>query len=287
MPRSMTAFERCEERTDRGELAWEIRSVNHRYLDLQVRLPEDLRGLEPAVRERVGGRLARGKVECSLRYVPVAAERAVEVDWSYLDQLLEAARGVDVRLHGAAPIPATELLRFPGVLIEAPRDLGPVREAALALLDRTLDGFVAAREREGDRLDALLRERLDAVERTVDEVRRNLPAVESRNRERLEARLAELGQPADAARLEQEMVYQAQRLDASEELDRLAAHCDEIRAILQRDEPVGRRLDFLMQELNREANTLGSKAGGLETTSGSVELKVLIEQMREQIQNLE
>ncbi|WP_290650819.1 YicC/YloC family endoribonuclease [Aquisalimonas sp.] len=287
MPRSMTAFERRETQGDWGRLAWEVRSVNHRYLDIHPRLPEELRQLEPAVREEVGKRLGRGKVECALRFESALASARVELNWDYVDQLLTATREINVRLRGAAPIPATDLLRMPGVLKDQGRDLEPVREAALALLSETLDGFVATREREGERLVVIIRQRAEQLAALAGEIRGKLPEINQRLRTKLENRLAELEQPADPGRLEQELIYIAQRMDVAEELDRLEAHVQEIQGVLQRQEPVGRRLDFLMQELNREANTLGSKSAALETTNASVDMKVLIEQMREQIQNLE
>lgn len=287
MARSMTAFERCRSQTDQGELVWELRTVNHRHLDIHPRLPEELRHLEGTVRERIGGRVARGKVEATLRFDAASAARTVAVDWDYVDQILAATRELNVRLHGAAAIPATELLRMPGVLREVPPEAESVGEAALTLLDQALDGLVATREREGERLAAVVRERAERLAAIAASIRSQLPTLNQRWREKLEARLAELPEPADPGRLEQELVYLAQRSDVAEELDRLEAHVGEIREVLGRDEPVGRRLDFLMQELNREANTLGSKSAALETTDAAVDLKVLIEQMREQIQNLE
>ncbi len=287
MTRSMTAFERRETQRDWGRLSCELRSVNHRYLDVHPRLPEDLRALEPAIRERIGQRLSRGKVECTFRLEAAHAARDVRVNWDYVDQLLTATRELNVRLHGAASIPATDFLRMPGVLMDERPDLEPVHEAALALLNETLEGFIATREREGERLSAMIGERAAQLADLAGELRGRLPELSRRWRERLEARLQELEQPADPGRLEQELVYIAQRTDVAEELDRLDAHVQEIRDVLGRDEPVGRRLDFLMQELNREANTLGSKSAALETTNASVDMKVLIEQMREQIQNVE
>ncbi len=287
MPRSMTAFERCETQGDWGRLSCELRAVNHRYLDVHPRLPEDLRAIEPAIRERIGRRLSRGKIECTFRLESARVSRDVRVDWDYVDQLLTATRELNVRLHGAASIPATDFLRMPGVLMEDRPDMEPVQEAALALLDETLEGFVATREREGERLGTLIGERAGELAQLAADIRGRLPDLSRRWRARLEARLDELEQPADPGRLEQELVYIAQRTDVAEELDRLEAHVQEIRDVLGRKEAIGRRLDFLMQELNREANTLGSKSAALETTNASVDMKVLIEQMREQIQNVE
>ncbi len=287
MPRSMTAFERRESVGDWGSLSWEIRSVNHRYLDVHPRLPEELRQLETPVRERIGKRLSRGKVECTLRYQAKAARTELRINWPYAEQLIEAARALAERMPDAAPVSPADLLRLPGVMAEPTSDLEPVCEAALELLEETLDGFMAMREREGARLAELIRERADTVAELAAKVRAILPTINARVRQKLEARLADLDQPADPGRLEQELIYVAQRMDVDEELDRLESHVNEIRRVLERDEPIGRRLDFLMQELNREANTLGSKSAATDTTRTSVDMKVLIEQMREQIQNLE
>ena len=288
MIRSMTAFARCEAADDLGRLAWELRSVNHRYLEVSARLPEELRALEPGVRERVAARVGRGKLECNLRYQPAEAGGApVEVDETQLDRLLEACRVVERRLTPAARLSALELLRWPGVVREPQRDAGALMERALGLLEQALEELVSTRQREGAQIRELLLARSEAMSEQVTAVRARLPEVRARLREKLENRLAELPAPADPGRLEQELVFLAQRMDVDEELDRLEAHIEEVRRVLDRKEPVGRRLDFLMQELNREANTLGSKSSDADTTRASVELKVLIEQMREQVQNVE
>jgi uncharacterized protein (TIGR00255 family) len=288
MIRSMTAFARQELDTGTGELAWEIRSLNHRYLELAVRLPEELRGIEAAVRERVNARLGRGKVECSCRYRPAAtASVPVDIDQDNLSRLLVACDTVTARLPASVPMNPLELLRWPGVLREEAVDTVPLAKQALALLDRTLDELLQSREREGKQIRQQLLQRCDAMSELVLQARGNLPQIQAALREKLEARLAELETAADPGRLEQELVIQIQKSDVDEEMERLQGHIDEVRQVLAREEPVGRRLDFLMQELNREANTLGSKSVAAVTTSISVELKVLIEQMREQVQNTE
>lgn len=288
MIRSMTAFAREESRGDWGWLAWELRSVNHRYLDLYPRLPEELRFLEPALRERAGRALARGKVECTLRYRPSAgAAGALAVNWRYAEQLLAACDAVRERLAEPAGVSPLEVVRTPGVIEEQAPDLAPVGEAAVELLEAALATLVAAREREGQRLAAIIGERARALAGHVAAVRERRPEVNREVRARLEARLSELGANPDPGRLEQELVFIAQRLDVDEELERLDSHLAELDGILGAAEPVGRRLDFLMQELNREANTLSAKAADAETTRHGVEMKVLIEQMREQVQNLE
>jgi uncharacterized protein (TIGR00255 family) len=288
MIRSMTAFERQECQGEWGKLSWELRSVNHRYLDIYPRLPDELRQLEPVVRERLSKRLSRGKVECSLRFRPVAGlSSEVELNWPYADRLLSAAAALAQRMGAAAPLNPLELMRLPGVLKEGEQDLEPVAKAALELLERTLDGFVTGREREGARLAEIVAERAQRVGELAQQVRARRTQVNALVRERLLNRLRDLGVSADPGRLEQEMVMIAQRMDVDEELERLATHVAEVERVLRQREPVGRRLDFLMQELNREANTLSSKAADSETTQAAVEMKVMIEQMREQIQNIE
>lgn len=285
---SMTAFARQETDTDFGSLAWEIRSLNHRYLELGVRLPEELRAMESAARERVNARLGRGKVECSCRFRPATAGAApVAVDPDNLARVLAACEEVSSRLPQAVPLNPLELLRWPGVLREELVDTGPLMQAALALLDKTLDELLSSRRREGEQIKSILLQRCDDMSKLVEQARTCLPEIRAGLREKLEMRLADIDVGADPGRFEQELVIQLQKIDVDEEMDRLESHIGEVRRVLSRKEPVGRRLDFLMQELNREANTLGSKSVVTETSNISVELKVLIEQMREQVQNLE
>ncbi|PLX62752.1 MAG: YicC family protein [Sedimenticola selenatireducens] len=285
---SMTSFSRRESRDELGELVCELRSVNHRYLELFVRLPEELRALEPLVRERVAARLGRGKVDCLFRFVPSkSATAGVAVNERFAQQIIDAAGEVGLLLHESVPPRAIDILRWPGVLETEELDLTPVHKRAAALLDETLDGLVESRQREGGRLAELIIQRCGAMREEVAKVKQLMPQLLVSLRDRLRARLAELTAELDEGRIEQEMVLLTQRLDVDEEMDRLQTHLDEVEAVLARDEPVGRRLDFLMQELNREANTLGSKSNDVEMTRVSVELKVLIEQMREQIQNIE
>lgn len=275
--------------TATGILSWEIRSYNHRYLEPGLRLPEELRAAEAAMRERLGRRLGRGKVECTCRYRPLATRAVpVDIDSDNLLRLLAACRTVSAELPAAAPLNPLDVLRWPGVLREDVVDTAPLVNAALELLEQTLDDLVAAREREGGKIAELLQQRCDAMAGLVGRARELLPAIRDGLRTRLEARLSELDTVAtDPGRLEQELVLQLQKIDVDEELDRLQGHLEEVRRVLERGEPVGRRLDFLMQELNREANTLGSKSVSGETSAISVEIKVLIEQMREQVQNVE
>ena len=287
MLRSMTAFASADADIGRGTLAIELRSVNHRYLELGLRLPDELRSLEPVVRERVAAKLSRGKVDLGIRYKPVIADAsAITVDDALLARLADTARALAAKFPQLT-VDFTALLGWPGVLLDRDTDQESLREGALDLLDSALAEMVAARGREGERLGGFMRERLDAMERIVAEVRAHLPEVRAALRARFDSRLAELKQPLEPGRIEQEVVLQVQRMDVDEELDRLTAHIAEARRIFGLKEAVGRRLDFLMQEFNREANTLGSKSADPRTTNAAVELKVLIEQMREQVQNLE
>jgi uncharacterized protein (TIGR00255 family) len=287
MLRSMTAFASAEADTGHGSLAIELRSVNHRYLELGLRLPEELRALETAMRERVAAKLARGKVDLGLRWKPTAASAAaIAVDEDLVARLADTAQMLAAKFP-QLNVDFASLLGWPGVLRDQGTDQESLRQSALDLLDTALDEMVAARAREGERLGGFMRERLDGIERIVAEVRVHMPEVRAAMRARFDTRLAELKQPLEPGRIEQEVVLQLQRIDVDEELDRLSAHIGEARRVFGLKEAVGRRLDFLMQEFNREANTLGSKSVDQRTTQASVELKVLIEQIREQVQNIE
>ena len=288
MTKSMTAFAREVASIEDGELTWELRSVNHRFLEPNVRLPEELRGLDPKVRERLSARLSRGKVDCTLRFAPLpGAGGALTINRRLMEQVLVAADEIAIRLGEPATPHVFELLQWPGLLQEPQRDMDAVASAAIELLDRALDSLVALREREGAQLRALLLERCDKLLERVADVRERMPEVLAGIRQRLRDRLAELQVELDPSRLEQEMALLTQRLDVDEEMDRLQVHVAEVRKALDSKGPVGRRLDFLMQELNREANTLSSKSSDAELTLAAVDMKVLIEQMREQVQNLE
>jgi uncharacterized protein (TIGR00255 family) len=285
MIRSMTAYASAEALTPAGALTCELRAVNHRYLELAPRLPDDMRVFESALRERMMNRLSRGKVDVIVRRGESRGD-SLQIDGVLVNRLSELALHMEARFPHMR-VEFTELLRFPGVLQHAEADQDTQQAALLDVLDRALDVLTATREREGAKLADILRERLDAIERIVTEVRGWMPEIRTALRVRLEARLADLKQPADPGRLEQELVLQVTRSDVDEELDRLSTHISETRRVLGLEEPVGRRLDFLMQEFNREANTLGSKSVDARTTNAAVELKVLIEQMREQVQNIE
>jgi len=287
MIRSMTAFSRVAATDEQSELVWELRSVNHRYLEAHFRLPEEMRVLEPQIRERLARRLGRGKIDCALRYKSKGTAGRLQINQVLADQVLLAAAKLHQDMPGAEPARVMDVLNWPGILEPVKPDLGPAQQAAVELLEQAIDELVQTREREGGRLQELISARCQSMREQVERARIRVPQVLEQLRERLRNRLAELAAELDPDRLEQEMVMLAQRLDVDEELDRLNTHLDEIDSVLQRQEPVGRRLDFLMQELNREANTLGSKSADSETTAISVEMKVLIEQMREQVQNCE
>jgi uncharacterized protein (TIGR00255 family) len=285
---SMTGFARRETSGPWGVLVCELRSVNHRFLEAGFRLPEELRSLEPDLRQLFMRELKRGKVDCSLNYRPAqGAERALQLDEDALRRLLDRVREVASELPKHHTIDVIEVLRWPGVI----KDEGVGTEELLAagrkVVGEALTDLAGARAREGVRLRELIEQRCTSLEGYVDQVRARLPEVHTRTRARLDERLAELKANVDQERLEQELALLVQRLDVHEELDRLTAHISEIRRIITANEPAGRRLDFLMQELNREANTLSSKSQDLETTRCAVDMKVVIEQMREQVQNVE
>lgn len=287
MIRSMTAYASAERAGPSGTLTCELRTVNHRYLEISPRLPEDMRSFESALRERIGARLSRGKVDITvrLRAEPGAAE-GHRVNGAMLARLSELALDFEQRFPRMT-IEFTELLRFPGVLQQPDADADALQVALLDVLEHALVALNDTRAREGEKLGEMLKERLDGIERIVADVRVWLPEIQAALRARLEGRLADIRQPVEPGRLEQELVLQITRVDVDEELDRLTTHIGEARRVLALKEPVGRRLDFLMQEFNREANTLGSKSVDSRTTNAAVELKVLIEQMREQVQNIE
>ena len=286
---SMTGFARRETTGEWGTLVCELRSVNHRFLEAGFRLPDELRAAEGELRARLTRQLRRGKVDCTLSCRrPQGAGSALEVDTAALERVLAAVHIVARTLREpAAAVNAVDVLRWPGVLREDGGSGEQLLAATYAVFGATLEELVAARAREGARLRELLEQRCTGLEALVAEVRARLPEVQARMRVRLNERLAELTAGVDPERLEQELALLLQRLDVDEELERLAGHISEVRRVIGASEPAGRRLDFLMQELNREANTLSSKSQDLETTRSAVDMKVLIEQMREQVQNAE
>ena len=280
MIRSMTAYASAETTGPSGTLSCELRTVNHRYLELSPRLPDDLRAFESQLRERVAAKLSRGKLDLTVRRTGDARSESLQVNSGLLSRLSELNLDMAALFPGLQ-VQFTELLRFPGVMQQAEVDPEAQQAALFDVLDRALDVLTATREREGAKLGEILRDKLDGIERVVADVRGWMPEIRAALRARLETRLADLKQPVEPGRLEQELVLQITRTDVDEELDRLSTHIAETRRVLGLKEPVGRRLDFLMQEFNREANTLGSKSVDARSTNAAVELKVLIEQMRE------
>jgi uncharacterized protein (TIGR00255 family) len=284
---SMTGFARRELTGTYGTLTCELRSVNHRYLEPGFRLPEELRPLESELRQQLAKHLKRGKVDCTVHLRSAqAAERELRIDAIALARVAAAVTEISRAVPGSS-VDAVEVLRWPGVIEAAAQDSEVLLGAGRTVFQQTLDDLGAMRLREGKRLFELLDQRCAGLAGLVTQVRARLPEIQNRVRTRLHERVAELLATVDRDRIEQEIVLQLQRLDVAEELDRLTGHIEETRRVMGGGEAAGRRLDFLMQELNREANTLASKSQDLDTTRLTVDMKVLIEQMREQVQNIE
>jgi len=287
MIRSMTAFADGEIAADNLVILCELRSVNHRYSDVSVKLPERLRFAEIDVRRLVGEKLKRGKIECALNYKKQLSTQSFAVNTEMVEKLLAATASIEACMTNPQAFSALEVLAFPGVQQETETDKEALREKIISLVNDTLDKMLETRAREGAQLAVLLTERCQKIGQLVEAAHRRMPDVLNNLRSKLTARVVELVAEPNFDRLEQELVLLAQKLDVAEELDRLETHATEVLRALKQPEPTGRRLDFLMQEMNREANTLGSKSADREMTQISIDLKVLIEQMREQIQNIE
>ncbi len=288
MTQSMTAFARSQRETPLGKLTVEIRSVNNRFLDFGLRLADAVKPLESMLRERVSARIKRGRVELTLRLdASETSAGAVRLNAAQLAALDALQRAVRESVPKSRRMSVREILDWPGVVEREPTDESMLETEVAALLDDALDELVDTRRREGERLSTTISERIDGCRALVATLESKLPAVQAYVRERLTARIDEILDKIDAERVEQELVLLLNKSDVEEEIDRLKIHLDEVVAVLGQDQPIGRRLDFLMQELNREANTLGSKAAHPDVTNTSMELKVLIEQMREQVQNIE
>jgi len=289
MIRSMTGFARVERQYEFGRLSWEMRSVNHRYLDFGLRLPEEFRPLEADIRKCLGQYLSRGKIEASLRFfeAPGATGSGLELNLALARELLNI-HGEMVQLASTEQAPdISRLLTWPGLIEEKRPDPAPLKAAAMELLVEAAKDLQAGRGREGEQMANAIRERLVGVAKLTANIRSWLPEIRAALKSRMLERIDGLQQPLDPGRIEQEVVIQSQKIDVDEELDRLDAHVEEVYRVLDLTEPVGRRLDFLMQEFNRESNTLSSKSIDQRTTQAAVDLKVLIEQMREQVQNVE
>ncbi len=288
MINSMTGFASGECSLQEGELLWELRSVNHRYFEAQFKLPDGFRAIETELRDLAAVKLRRGKLDATLQFRPaVTAGASFEINEALALELIAKAEKLANRIDGPQAFSALDIMRWPGVVTESTIDTSSLFAPARSLLEQTLDSLCDARAREGARIQILLEDRISQIGVLAQQVRERMPEVLAALRRRISERAQSLEVRIDAERLEQELVLLAQKLDVAEELDRLDAHVEEIRAAFIMDDVVGRRLDFLMQELNREANTLGSKSADAETTKAAVDLKVLIEQLREQIQNVE
>ncbi len=289
MINSMTAFAATEQVYVFGRLGWEIRSVNHRFLDITLRLPEEFRALEGDFREQISARISRGKVDASLRFTPNSgfSSGQLALNEDLVSALLLSHNRLAELADNDQAVSLATLLRWPGVVSEVPPDLKPLRDTAREQLHEACDGLIAARQREGGKLEQLLRERLQGIKNLTVQVREWLPEIRDKLKLKLDNKLAGLDYPIEPGRIEQELALYMQKLDVDEELDRLDSHVSEAEHTLKQSEPVGRRLDFLLQEFNREANTLASKSVDARTSQAGVELKVLIEQMREQVQNVE
>lgn len=284
---SMTAFAHLRSEYPWGTAIWELRSVNHRYLELSFKLPDSWRQLEPSLRDNLRKRLQRGKLECSLKIQLQDQEQELKLNDALLHQILEAANILRSEIAHSAPINILELLRWPGVMASTELDGDTLQTNLLECFKQTLNTHIESRQREGTALAELIHQRLNSIGDIVADIRQKMPDIVKQQQIKLQQRLADLKAELDSDRLEQEIAMIAQKADVDEELDRLDTHVAEVRHILKKGGAVGRRLDFLMQELNREANTLSSKAVITDSTQAAVELKVLIEQMREQVQNIE
>jgi uncharacterized protein (TIGR00255 family) len=285
---SMTGFAAAAQESAQGSLAVELKTVNHRYLEFQVRMPEELRSLEAPIREAVAGRISRGKVDCRITHTPVStAAQSLSPDRKAMDSLAAAAAEAAQRFPEARPLSIAEVLHWPGVLADASLSPDKLKEEVMALITQAVKELDQTRAREGAKLETVLRERLDSMSALVVEAQPLLPAAVKAFQEKLTQKIADAAAAPTDERVQQEIVLYAARIDVDEELQRLTTHVSEFRRVLDKGGACGKRLDFLCQELNREANTLGSKSVANEMTKISVELKVLIEQMREQVQNIE
>jgi len=285
---SMTGFASGESETELGTLSWEVRSVNHRYLEMHFKLPDGFRSLEPSLRDLIGKKLRRGKVDANLQFrASGTAAAAVQTNDELAQQVIAQAERLNSSIAAPRNFSALEILRWPGVVTEDALDLKSLFTPSTQLLENTLESLLANRAREGERIQHALEERLVQIDALADSVKAHMPTVLDKIRGKIRERAIDLAAKIDEERLEQELVLLAQKMDVAEELDRLKAHVAETHSAFAMNDAVGRRLDFLMQEFNREANTLGSKSADPETTKAAVDLKVLIEQLREQVQNVE
>lgn len=287
MPYSMTAFARHTDEGDWGRAVWELRSVNNRYLDVNFRLPEELRGLETQFREQIAARLKRGKVDCTLKFSPAIQQESLHINLPLVKQLATACKQIAGAVYETASLNPLDVMRWPGVLEPAELDLDLVSAGLAPVLEKTLEIMLETRLREGLKMADLITTRCHSANNEITKIRQQMPVIIKTFHDKLLEKVEELASRLDETRMEQEIALLVQKMDVEEELDRLDTHINEVLRILKQDGPMGRQLDFLMQEMNREANTLGSKSVSINSTETSISLKVLIEQMREQIQNIE
>lgn len=287
MPLSMTAFARHGNEGEWGQAVWELRSVNNRYFDVNLRLPEELRGLESQFRDRLAAKLKRGKIDGTLRFTPAVRQESLNVNIELVKQLSEATKKIANEVYETTPLNPLEVMRWPGVLETPELDMEQTAKALGELMETTIDTLIDTRKREGQKMADTINARCSSAATEVAKIREQMPNIIQAQKTKLIERVEELASKFDENRMEQEIALLVQKLDVEEELDRLETHIEEVQRVMNQDGPVGRRLDFLMQEMNREANTLGSKSVSVMSTETSISLKVLIEQMREQIQNLE
>ncbi len=288
MIHSMTAYGRVENSEGQNSISCEIRSVNHRYSEISIRLPEELRPLEQKIRDHISGKIKRGKIECNIRIEKHNAyDESLSINQDLLKNIIEAAKRINSDLSTSAPLDSLDLLRWPGVLEKSTLDVEEIGKLLFPLVNEAIDIVIDTRQREGEKIKKMLTDRCTKIKEIISNVKKQIPDILKNYRKKLTQRVQEISDELDNDRLEQELLFLSQKADIEEEIDRLGAHVDEVVRVIDRKEPIGRRLDFLMQEMNRESNTLGSKSNHIYTSNASVELKVLIEQMREQIQNIE
>ena len=288
MIHSMTAYGRVENSEGQNSISCEIRSVNHRYSEISIRLPEELRPLEQKIRDHISGKIKRGKIECNIRIEKHNAyDESLSINQDLLKNIIEASKRINSDLSTSAPLDSLDLLRWPGVLEKSTLDVKEIDKLLFPLVNEAIDIVVDTRQREGEKIKKMLTDRCTKIKEIISNVKKQIPDILKNYRKKLTQRVQEISDELDNDRLEQELLFLSQKADNEEENDRLGAHVDEDVRVIDRKEPIGRRLDFLMQEMNRESNTLGSKSNHIYTSNASVELKVVIEQMREQIQNIE
>ena len=284
----MTAYGRVENSEGQNSISCEIRSVNHRYSEISIRLPEELRPLEQKIRDHISGKIKRGKIECNIRIEKHNAyDESLSINQDLLKNIIEAAKRINSDLSTSAPLDSLDLLRWPGVLEKSTLDAEEIGKLLFPLVNEAIDIVIDTRQREGEKIKKMLTDRCTKIKEIISNVKKQIPDILKNYRKKLTQRVQEISDELDNDRLEQELLFLSQKADIEEEIDRLGAHVDEVVRVIDRKEPIGRRLDFLMQEMNRESNTLGSKSNHIYTSNASVELKVVIEQMREQIQNIE